>query len=64
MELHHRAGKNVNFIYAQFLSAEELLPTDLLHEMRDRLYPDASDEEMREWYLKCLKEDEDESDSD
>ena len=50
--------------YEQGVSAEDLLPTDLLHEMRDLLYPDASDEEMREWYLKCLKEDEDESDSD
>jgi hypothetical protein len=50
--------------YQRGVSAEALLPMELLHFLQDNFYPAASDEELREWYLNYLKEDEDESDSD
>ena len=50
--------------YKQGVNAVELLPMELLHVLQDRLYPVASDEELREWYLNYLKEDEDESNPD
>ena len=50
--------------YKRGVSAEVLLPMELLHVLRDSFYPAASDEELREWYLSYLKEDADESDSD
>lgn len=49
--------------YKRGISAQALLPMELLHILRDSFYPAASDEELREWYLSYLKEDADESDS-
>ena len=50
--------------YERGVNTEELMPMDLLHVLKDRLYPAASDVELREWYLEYLMEDEDESDPD
>ncbi|MBR0043816.1 MAG: hypothetical protein IJP56_03160 [Synergistaceae bacterium] len=48
--------------YRRGINAEELLPMDLLNMLKENFYPAASDEELKEWYLKYLKENEDESD--
>ena len=42
--------------YKQGVNAEDMLPMDLLRVMRDRLYPAAQEEELREWYMEYLKE--------
>ena len=48
--------------YERGICAEDMLPMDLLRVMKDRLYPAATEEELREWYLNYMKESGDEPD--